>query len=80
MTATIYHYAGLRVIVSDLLTKQPAIQLSAKVGVSDAFRSQMDAWLLETFGTKHVMQGDTIVMHSEVARRLKEQGQLKDYA
>jgi hypothetical protein len=33
--------------------KEPKIKLRSSVPVSDRFRAEMDAWLLETFGERH---------------------------
>ena len=43
-------FAGMRVFESPLLEAKPKLKLSPSCPVSDKFRAEMDAWLLEIFG------------------------------
>ena len=49
------HIQGLRVFSHPLLKAEPVLKLRASVPVSDEFRAEMDAWLLERFGTREVV-------------------------
>lgn len=43
-------FAGMRVFESPLLEAKPKLKLSPSCPVSDEFRAEMDAWLLDRFG------------------------------
>ena len=47
-------YSGYRVVESPLC-REPKLRLSFDVDVSDAFRSEFNAWLLERFGDREVV-------------------------
>lgn len=42
---------GVRIFSSPLLEPKPKLKLSESCPVSDEFRAEMDAWLLDRFGT-----------------------------
>lgn len=43
-------FIGIRMIESPALEPKPKLKLSPACPVSDEFRAEMDAWLLEMFG------------------------------
>lgn len=43
---------GISIIETPLLEPKPKLKLSPACPVSDEFRQEMDAWLLEMFGTE----------------------------
>lgn len=46
----VLNLAGARVFESPLLEAKPKLKLSPACPVSDEFRAEMDAWLLDRFG------------------------------
>lgn len=66
---------GTPIIESPLLEPQPILQVSPHVPVSDAFRAEMNAWLLQRFGREQPMVVSTprgLAMGPSVVRALKE--------
>ena len=48
-------FAGIKIIAHPLLPSElPKLMLHPDVPVTDEFRTKMNAWLLEMFGTKSV--------------------------
>ena len=43
-------FSGIRIFESPLLEAKPKLKLSPSCPVSDEFRAEMDAWLLDRFG------------------------------
>ena len=46
----VLNLTGVRVFESPLLEAKPKLKLSPSCPVSDEFRAEMDAWLLDRFG------------------------------
>lgn len=65
---------GLDVRTSPLLRPVPNIQLSCDFNCSDKVREDMNAWLLDMFGTKEVayMFNNTLVLSYEALRKLEQ--------
>lgn len=65
---------GMDVRTSTLLRPVPKIQLSRDFNCSDKVREDMNAWLLDMFGTKEVayMFNNTLVLSHETLRKLKQ--------
>lgn len=65
---------GLDVRTSTLVEPVPKIQLSCDFNCSDKVREDMNAWLLDMFGTKEVayMFNNTLVLSHETLRKLKQ--------
>lgn len=56
-------YCGMEIVVNDACV--PKLSLSDDVLVSDAFRREMNEWLLDNFGKRYaVPDGETYVMKS----------------
>ena len=56
MKGAIAELYGIKIIANDAIPeKQPILELSRKINVSDRFRAEMNAWLLEKFGYVTVM-------------------------
>lgn len=65
---------GMKVVVNDHLTTQPKLQLSPGFNAcSHQFKQEMNAWLLEKFGTREHMfrVGNTIVVSSRTYETLR---------
>ena len=64
---------GMRVITSPLCANVQTIKLRAGAPVSDAFRRDFDAWLLETFGVHDVVYiiGDSILVSPKTSAALQ---------
>jgi hypothetical protein len=73
---------GIKLAVSPLIPERsPKIQLDHNVVVTDRFRAEMNAWLLEFFGeTKpfYMLAGDTIVTHPNNMDWLKREIRKRD--
>lgn len=67
---------GMNVRTSSLVQPVPVLKLSADFKhISDEFRSEIDAWLLDMFGAKEVaymIGGNTLVLNSEMLNKLKQ--------
>ena len=78
-------FMGIPIKTSNLIPeKQPTIELSLGVNVSDEFRKKTNAWYIKMFGYKTVcyMVGDTMTMNPKTFAKLEmqsyKQGRLKD--
>lgn len=58
---------GMNVMTSALIKPVPVLQISPGFGFcTEAFRTEMNSWLLKTFGTKevaYVIGGNTLVLN-----------------
>ena len=70
-------FNGMRVVESPHIAEVPRLQLSQNfTACSDKMKREMNAWLLEKFGTYlpvYVIGSDTIVMHPEHAAMLRKE-------
>ena len=66
---------GMPIISSPFVpAEQPKLKLRHDVPVTDAFRAEMDAWLLEMFGTErvaYVLQGKHIYANPETVAMIR---------
>lgn len=65
---------GIPIIESNLVPAwKPRMKLSEKVQVTDEFRQEMDAWLLEFFGMEPLILAvqDGYIMHPATLQRLR---------
>lgn len=66
---------GIGIVESPLLEPKPKLKLSPGCPVSDEFRAEMDAWLLERFGTEDpqivALPGGVLAVPPSVARALR---------
>lgn len=60
-------FAGMRVFESPLLEAKPKLKLSPSCPVSDAFRAEMDAWLLDRFGVDPETLGKAVIVPNGIA-------------
>ena len=66
---------GMNIMTSALVRPVPRIQLSPEFNCSDSVRTDMNAWLLEMFGTKEVMYrmgDDTLVLSYDTLKKVKQ--------
>jgi hypothetical protein len=65
---------GIKIIVSTMIPeRQPRMKLTDTLQVTEKFRAEMNAWLLEFFGEEPVVLTDKkhFLMHPNTAARLK---------
>ena len=66
---------GMKVMTSALVQPVPVLQLSPDFNVcSDVFKTEMNRWLLEVFGTKEVMYiigKDTLVLNHAMLEKVR---------
>ena len=63
----VLNFAGVRVFESPLLEAKPKLKLSPACPVSDEFRAEMDAWLLDRFGIDPETFGESVVVPGGIA-------------
>lgn len=65
---------GVEIVENPHLTPVPVLKLRPEVPVSDAFRTEMDSWLLDMFGEKTVwfLLNGKIYAHPTAIARLKQ--------
>lgn len=67
---------GMNVMTSALVRPVPVLQLSHSFNAcTDAFKAEMNQWLLEMFGTKEVMYmigKDTLVMNHAMLAKIRQ--------
>lgn len=59
--------AGMRVFEAPILEAKPKLKLSPSCPVSDEFRAEMDAWLLDRFGVDPETLGKSVVVPGGIA-------------
>ena len=65
---------GMKIVVSHLIQPIPVLSLDERFKwCSDAFRSEMNAWLLDMFGTREyaLMVGDSLLVSPKQLALLK---------
>lgn len=60
-------FAGMRVFEAPTLEAKPKLKLSPACPVSDEFRAEMDAWLLDRFGVDPETLGKSVVVPGGIA-------------
>jgi len=60
-------FSGIRIFESPLLEAKPKLKLSPACPVSDEFRAEMDAWLLDRFGVDPETLGKSVVVPGGIA-------------
>ena len=67
---------GMKVMTSSLVQPVPVLQLSHDFAAcTEQFKSDMNKWLLDKFGTKevaYVINKDTIVLNKEMLSKIKQ--------
>lgn len=67
---------GMKIVSHSLIPPVPKIQLSRSFNAcSPEFKAEMNAWLLDTFGTyipTYIIGGNTIVCDPRIVAKLKE--------
>lgn len=63
----VLNLTGVRVFESPLLEAKPKLKLSPACPVSDEFRAEMDAWLLDRFGVHPETLGKSVVVPGGIA-------------
>ena len=65
---------GIPVHISNQPLVRPKLQLMPHTPVSDEFRSEMNAWLLEMFGTEHyvIETGNGLLVDHETLRLFRQ--------
>ena len=67
---------GMNVMTSTLVKPVPVLQLSPDfTACTDTFKSEMNQWLLEMFGTKEVMYmlgKDTLALNHAMLAKIKQ--------
>ena len=65
---------GMKIVESPLVLPVPVLKLRHNTPVTDKFRTEMNQWLLDTFGEKEVfylLNSDTAVVSPKHAARLR---------
>lgn len=58
---------GVRIFESPTLEPKPKLKLSPSCPVSDEFRAEMDAWLLDRFGVDPETLGKSVLVPGGIA-------------
>lgn len=66
-TLDVLAFAGMRVFESPLLEAKPKLKLSPSCPVSDEFRAEIDAWLLDRFGVHTDTIGSAVIVPGGIA-------------
>lgn len=60
-------FSGIRIFEAPALEAKPKLKLSPTCPVSDEFRAEMDAWLLDRFGVDPETLGKSVVVPGGIA-------------